>query len=96
MQLADHLQQTIDAVQLSSRRDVLPTQQKAQIVGGGDWFNLAPQPLNGYAMNPRQQPAIAPFLLLARTELPAHDLAFAFEGVKRAIDGIDGQQQALR
>ena len=38
----------------------LPPEQEAHEVGGANGFDLRPEPIQGVAVNPRKQPAVAP------------------------------------
>jgi hypothetical protein len=59
---------------------VLPVEQEAHEVAQFDRLDFAPQPLDGVAMDARQQVAFAPFFFLgARREAAAHDIAFGFQ-----------------
>src|SRR5580704_7105096 len=51
LQLPQYLIQTVDAVQLSSRRDMLPAAQKPHESGGSDRFNFLAQTPYGQPMD---------------------------------------------
>jgi len=38
----------------------LPPEQEAHKIGGADRFDLGPEAIQGIAVNPRQQPSVAP------------------------------------
>ena len=60
--------------------DPLPGEEEAHEVGLGDRLDLAPQPVQGVAVDARQQPALAPLLLAnPGREAAAEDEALAFE-----------------
>ena len=50
------------------RRDALPAQEETQEVARGDRLDLGAQSLDGVAVDPGEQPALAPFV---RVGLPA-------------------------
>ena len=53
--------QSVEAGQAARRRDVLPREQEAHEVGRADRLDLGAQAVQRVAMDPRQQPAVAPF-----------------------------------
>ena len=63
LQLAKHFESCAFALHLRSRRDMLPSQQPAHELRSGDGLNLLTQRGDGKAVNARQQPPVAPFLL---------------------------------
>src|SRR5262249_31910021 len=80
LQLPDHLQRPIDAVELRARSEVLPAVEEGIELGGGHGLDLAAQPPDGQSMDTRQQAAVAPFdLSCAKRELAAQDLPLGLE-----------------
>ena len=76
-------------------RDALPGQQKAQEVARRDRLDLRPQPLDGVAVNAREQAALAPFLgRRCRREAPAHGEAFGLERRQRGVRSRSAQVPA--
>ena len=61
LQLPDHLQRAVDAVQLRAGREVLPSIQERVELGGRDRLDLAAQAADGEAVDAREQAAVAPF-----------------------------------
>src|SRR5207247_5067411 len=49
LELADHLEETVAAVELRPRLHVLPAEEKAHQIGGGDGLDLAAEPAEGQA-----------------------------------------------
>ena len=67
-ELADHGIERLRPFHPRVGRDALPVEQEAQEVARRHRLDLGPQPLDGVAVDAREQPALAPFLGLA---LPA-------------------------
>ena len=64
--------------------DALPAQQEAQEIARGDRLDLGAQPLDGVAVDARQQPALAPFVRRrSRREAAAQGEAFGLERRER-------------
>ena len=60
--------------------DMLPGKQEAQEIACCDWLNLRTQSPNGGVMNARQQPAVAPLLIVdAGIKPSAQDRTFALQ-----------------
>ena len=56
---------------------MLPGQQKADEVRRGDGLDLLSQPVQGVAVDPRQEPAVAPFgVTIAGGKAPPKDKTF--------------------
>ena len=101
-ELRQDLRQCVLTTELVTFGQVLPVEQETHEVLALDRLDLAPQPLDGVAVDARQQVAFHPFLVL-RTgrEAAAHHVAFALqpgEGdgrcrciqTQRSGDGGDG------
>src|SRR6516225_1893177 len=67
---------------------MLPGKQEAQEIACCDWLNFRAQSPNGGVMNARQQPAIAPLLIVdAGIKPSSQDRAFALQRGQRSSDG---------
>ena len=93
LQLPDHLQQSIHAMQLRASRQVLPAGKKAQKIGRRNRLDLAPQPPQRQPMNARQHAPVAPLLFRPLRKVPAQRLAFAFDPRQRNFHQIAWQRQ---
>ena len=62
----EHRSQPVHAGEAARWGDVLPREQEAHEIGGADRFDLGAEPVERVAVDPRQQPAVAPFRLLLR------------------------------
>src|SRR5207244_10105875 len=71
LQQADDLEEPVAAVELRPRLHVLPAEEEAHQVGGGDGLDLATQAAEGQAVDARQQAALAPLLLTRVGRAPA-------------------------
>ena len=68
-------------------RDALPAEEEAQEVARGDRLDLGAQALDRVAVDPGEQPALAPFVRgRCRREAPAHGEAFGLERRERGRD----------
>src|SRR5439155_10997938 len=65
LELADHLEEPVAAVELRPRLHVLPAEEEAHQVGGGDGLDLPAQATEGQAVDAGEEAPLAP-LLLAR------------------------------
>ena len=65
-------QRALDAVQPRRRRDVLPAEEEAHVVGGADGLDLAPQRSEREAVDARQDAPIAPLLAGAAEAAAQH------------------------
>ena len=73
----------------ASRPDPLPAHQETQEVARGDRLDLGAQAPDGIAVNPGEQPALAPFVRAGlRREAPAHGEAFGLQRRKRSRDFV--------
>src|SRR5439155_15774927 len=88
--LADDLEEPVAAMQLRPRLHVLPAEEKAHQVGGGDGLDLPPQAAEGQAVDARQEAALAP-LLLARVRREA-----AAERDARALESGETDRDRTR
>src|SRR3954465_4932147 len=71
------------------RRYVLPREQKPQEVTRRDWFDLRAQPLKCVVVDPRQEPALTPFIgTCAGRKTPAQGEAFQFKRRERDRDFV--------
>src|SRR5204863_482356 len=59
LQLADDLEEPVAAVELRPRLHVLPAEEEAHQVGGGDGLDLPAQAAEGQAVDARQEAALA-------------------------------------
>ena len=55
-------QRAVDAVQPRRRRDVLPAEEKAHVIGGADRLDLAPQRAEREPVDAREHAPVAPLL----------------------------------
>ena len=95
-QLRQHGGQCLRPFRLVLEGDPLPGKQEAHEVGGGDRLDLLPQPIEGVAVDPRQQPPLAPLLFgFPRGEPPAQDEALCFERPERRLDRREAQAEGL-
>ena len=84
------------------RADALPVEQEAQEIARRDRIDLRAEAADRVTMDARQQPAIAPLLIVgARDETSAQDRAFGFERDQRArrrprLEPERRRQRALR
>ena len=97
LELFDDRSQTFGSLHPAVRYGVLPTEQEPQVVSRGDGFDLLAQPVEGVAVNPREQTALAPFdLRRLRREGAAQDEAFSFERAESGVDQARVQTEQLR
>ena len=110
LQLLDDLREAVDAdaagvgggaavrvaaVGVGQRHDGMPCEEESHEIGGADGFDAAAQAAEGLAMDAGEQAAFAPFFAGgAGAESAAQDVAVAFEGDERELDGGAGQVQA--
>jgi len=79
--------QTFGAFRATTRRHALPREKEAVKLMEGDGLNFRAQPVDGEPMNPRQQPALTPFLLCGiGVKTPAQYESFRFQRQKRNFD----------
>ena len=97
LELPDHGQRAIHAVQLSAARDVLPAGQETHEIGGRGRLDLPAQPAESQAVNPGQEAPVGPFRLAGPPggELPPQDLPSRFEARQPAFDQPQWQRQKL-
>ncbi len=88
LKLAHDFERGALALNLSSRRHMLPAQEPLHELGGGDRLNLLAQSGHGQAMDARQQPPLAPLGVLgvATCKIPAQDCAAGFHAQQRGVD----------
>ena len=68
------------------RLDPLPAEQKPEQIARADRLDLGPEPVQGVAVDPRQEPAIAPFQRLGPPcEAAAKDHPLGLEGGQRGV-----------
>jgi hypothetical protein len=64
----------------------LPPEQEAHKIGGADRLDLGPEPIQGVAVNPRQETSITPLETGGSgSEAPAKNDAFSFQGGQRQV-----------
>ena len=83
VELRDEFAQTFDTADFF--RDVLPREEEAHEVGGGNRLDLGAQAVQRVAMDACEQPAVAPFQFSAILECPAENHAFGFEFDQRRV-----------
>src|SRR5205085_858511 len=87
VELRDHRGDAVASVQPRAGSRMLPAEEEAHEVGGGDGIDLAPQSANGEVMDARQEPALAPLAAArARRERAAEHDAVALEARERRLD----------
>src|SRR6516162_1351176 len=84
LKLLENLKRSIDAMQLSPGRDMLPGKKKSDEVRGSHRLDLFPEFTQGHAMDPCEQPPVAPFDFTLRhlrtgCKAPAQHLTRCFE-----------------
>ena len=89
LQRGEHLRQGVGSFQPRVVGQMLPGEQEAQEVAGGDRLDLGAQPPDGVVVDAREQAAVAPLLVIdAGQKPPAQDRAFALQGHQRTADRL--------
>src|ERR1700680_1715423 len=97
LQLPERFECSAISEQLSSRRNVLPTEEPAHELRGGDRLNLFSQRADGQAVNARQQSPVTPFDFVARSlrELPSQYRTTRFQTQQGLVDVCRSETQQL-
>ena len=93
----EHRSHRVRALHPRIRQDPLPVEQKAQEIPRRHRLDLGAQPLDGVAVNAREQAPLAPFVLGgAGREPAAQGEALALQDREGAVDGRQRQTRANR
>jgi hypothetical protein len=76
--------------------DVLPAQQEAHEIAGGDRFDLLAQAMQRVMVDAGEQPAFAPFIRRARREGSTQHEALVLQGEQGLFDAAGRQPKRLR
>src|SRR5688572_17882319 len=86
VELVEHRGDSLEPLGPLLRTDPLPLEQETLEIGAGNRGDLRPEPVQGVAMNPGQEPAVAPFQLAsAWCKSTSQDHSLAFKRHERGI-----------